>query len=268
MLSMLLQVWVRGRRKNVRARSPRRAREWSAKIRSNPCGNAVSFCRICFVTLNLLRISRAEFLGLVTDLVFGTLETLTVPINTCGCRRKNTTEDAQHASTCLLRRRVRYFIPFVGVHRRSGEQVCGTSSSAILHWERANKVFGKRSARLLERFYIAILYVLVATARLPPHQWGTTWCRQAHGDADRRRRLVYLVIPVSLETYGFLFLTMFFIPIIIWLGLILLLQYFILNHLINMFTYDRFLYVIFVMIMIYLRINLKLKLLFIPSLVG
>jgi hypothetical protein len=50
----------------------------------------------------------------------------------------------------------------------------------------------------------------------------------------------------------------------IWLGLILLLQYFILNHLISMFTYIRFLYAIFVIVMIYLRINLKLKLLFIP----
>jgi hypothetical protein len=48
----------------------------------------------------------------------------------------------------------------------------------------------------------------------------------------------------------------------IWLGLILLLQYFILNHLFSMFTYARFLYAIFVMVMIYLWINLKLKLLF------
>jgi hypothetical protein len=53
----------------------------------------------------------------------------------------------------------------------------------------------------------------------------------------------------------------------IWLGLILLLQYFILNHLISIFTYVRFPYAIFVMVMIYLRINLKWKLLFIPSLI-
>jgi hypothetical protein len=39
-------------------------------------------------------------------------------------------------------------------------RIFGTSSSAILHREMANKVFGKRSARLLERFHIAILYVL------------------------------------------------------------------------------------------------------------
>jgi hypothetical protein len=82
------------------------------------------------------------------------------------------TYNAQYASTRLLRRRVRYFIPFVGVHRRSGEQVSGTSSSAILHRERANKVFGKRSARLLERFHITVLYVLVTTARLLPRQWA------------------------------------------------------------------------------------------------
>jgi hypothetical protein len=145
------------------------------------------------------------------------------------------------------------------VHRRSGEQVSETSCSAILHRERANKVFGKRSARLLECFHIA---VLVATARLPPRQWGATRRRQARGGADRRRCLLYPVIPVSLETYGFLSLTVSFIPSMIWLGLILLLQYYILNHLMSIFRYVRFLYAIFVMVMIYLQISLKLKLLF------
>jgi hypothetical protein len=173
--------------------------------------------------------------------------------------------NAPHTSACLLCRRVRYFILLVGVHRRSGEQVSGTSSSAILHRVRANKVFGKRSAQLLECFHIAVLYVLIATARLPFHQWGATRRRQARGGADRRRHLLYPVIPVSLKMYGFLSLTTSFIPSMIWLGLILLLQYFILNHLISMFTYVRFLYALFVLIMFYLRINLKLKLLFIPS---
>jgi hypothetical protein len=93
------------------------------------------------------------------------------------------------------------------MYRQSGEQVCGTSSSAILHRKRANKIFGKRSARLLERFHIAILYVLVATARLPPRQRGATRRHQARGGADRRRRLLYPVIPVRKETYGFLSLT-------------------------------------------------------------
>jgi hypothetical protein len=60
-------------------------------------------------------------------------------------------------------------------------------------------------------------------ARLPPRQWGTTRRRQARGGADRRRHLLYPVIPVSLETYGFLVLTMSFIPSMIWLGLMLLL---------------------------------------------
>jgi hypothetical protein len=151
------------------------------------------------------------------------------------------------------------------VHRRSGEQVSGTSSSAILHREKANKVFGKRSARLLERFHIAVLYVLVATARLPPRQWGVTRRRQAREGADCRRRLLYPIILVRQETYGFLSLTMFFIPSMVWLELILLLKYYILNHLMSMFRYVRFLYVIFFMVMIYLQINLKLKLLFFPS---
>jgi hypothetical protein len=141
-------------------------------------------------------------LGLITDLVFGMPKILAVPSYKYARvpARKIHTEDAQHASTCLLRCRIRYFIPFVGVHRRSGEQVSGTSCSAILHRERANKVFGKRSARLLERFHIVILYVLVNTARLPPRQCGAIRRRQACGGADRRRRLLYPVIPVSLKT--------------------------------------------------------------------
>jgi hypothetical protein len=148
------------------------------------------------------------------------------------------------------------------VHRRSGEQVSGTSSSAILHWERANKVFGKCSARLLERFHIAVLYVLVTTARLPPRQWGTTQRRQARGGADRHYRHLCLVIPVRQETYGFLSLTMPFVPSMIWLELILLLQYFILNYIMSMFILNY----IMVMVIIYLLINLKLKLLFFPTL--
>jgi hypothetical protein len=164
-----------------------------------------------------------------------------------------------------LRRSVRYFIPFVGMHRRSGEQVSGTSSSAILHRERANKVFGKRSARLLERFHITVLYILVATARLPPRQWGVTRCRQLRGGADHCRHHLCLVIPVTQNTYGFLSLTMLFIPSMIWLGLILLLQYFILNYVMSMFRSIHFLYAIFIMVMIYLRINLKLKLLLFPT---
>jgi hypothetical protein len=128
-----------------------------------------------------------------------------------------------------------------------------------------NKVFGKHSARLLERFHIAVLYVFVATTRLPPRQWGAAQRCQTCGGADRRRRLLYPVIPISLQTYGFLSLTISFIPSMIWLNLILLLQYFILNHLFSMFTYVHFLYAIFIMVMIYIRINLKLNLLFIPS---
>jgi hypothetical protein len=104
--------------------------------------------QICFATSNLLQISRAEFWKLITALIFGTPKTLAVPSYKYAQvpEKKQNTEDAQHASASLLHRRVRYFVRFVGVHRRSGEQVSGTSFSAILHRERANKVFGKRSA--------------------------------------------------------------------------------------------------------------------------
>jgi hypothetical protein len=88
--------------------------------------------------------------------------------------KKTYIEDAQHASTCLLRRHVRYFIPFVGVHRRSGEQVFGTSFSAILHWERANKVFGSALCDCSNAFTSPystfssprLIFLLVSGARL------------------------------------------------------------------------------------------------------
>jgi hypothetical protein len=56
-----------------------------------------------------------------------------------------------------------------------------------------------------------------------------------------------------------------FVPSMIRLELILLLQRYILDHFMSMFTYVRFPYVIFIVVMIYLWINLKLKLLFFPS---
>jgi hypothetical protein len=86
---MLLQVWVRGRRKNTRSlASPGRARGF--------------FLQICFAT-------STEFWELVTDLAFGTPKTLAVPpykyARVPPHRKKSNTQDAQHASTCLLRRR-------------------------------------------------------------------------------------------------------------------------------------------------------------------
>ena len=42
-----------------------------------------------------------------------------------------------------------YSIPCAGVHRRTGQQVSGTARPCDPVRERANKVFGKRSARLL-----------------------------------------------------------------------------------------------------------------------
>jgi hypothetical protein len=74
-----------------------------------------------------------------------------------------------------------------------------------------------------------------------------------------------VVVPVRQVTYGFLSLTIPFIPSMIWLELILLLQYSILNYIMSMFRSIRFLYTIFIMVMIYFQIILKLKFLFIPT---
>ena len=56
-----------------------------------------------------------------------------------------------------------YSIPCAGVHRRTGQQVSGTTRLCDPVRERANKVFGKRSARLL---------TFVITARLPGRSAG------------------------------------------------------------------------------------------------
>ena len=52
-----------------------------------------------------------------------------------------------HLSACAAT--VVYSIPSAGVHRRTGEQVSGTTRLCDPVRERANKVFGKRFARLL-----------------------------------------------------------------------------------------------------------------------
>ena len=61
-----------------------------------------------------------------------------------------------------------YSIPSAGVHRRTGEQVSGTTRLCDPVRERANKVFGKRSARLLA-FFI--------TGRLPSKSGGAAYRR-------------------------------------------------------------------------------------------
>jgi hypothetical protein len=180
-----------------RAKGAQRARERSRNRLKADCSLAASSCHFESVT----DFTRGIF-GTRNRLGFWDAKNPRVPAQNWD-EKTEKTYNAQHASTCLLCRRVRYFIPFVSAHRRSGEQVSETSSSAILHRERANKVFGKRSARLLKRFHIAVLYVLVTTARLPPRQWGATRHCQARGGADRRRRLLCVVIPVGLETTVF-----------------------------------------------------------------
>jgi hypothetical protein len=81
---MLLQVWVRGRRKNTRARSlaspgfGRRARARDVRVNgppksgSNPCGRVASFCRSSKEPIGSL-----SGLGQKTRLLFGFGRTVT-----------------------------------------------------------------------------------------------------------------------------------------------------------------------------------------------
>jgi hypothetical protein len=89
MLSILLQVWVRGRRKNTRARSPRfagpgfgrraRARDVNGLPKSGPIltGTRLPFADLFCHFESVTDLTRG-ILGFVTDLVFGTPKTLAV----------------------------------------------------------------------------------------------------------------------------------------------------------------------------------------------
>jgi hypothetical protein len=188
-----------------------RAREWSAKIRSNPCGHAASFCRF-ILPLRIFYGFHTRNFGTRNQLGFWTPKTLTIlSYKYTRVLKKYNREDAHHASICLLRRRVRFFIPFVGVHRRSGEQVSGTSSSVILHRERAIRILGSAlrdcsnasTSPSSTSSSPRLVFLVVSGARL-----GVV----KRGGADRRRHLLYPVIPIRQDTYGFLSLTISFIP--------------------------------------------------------
>jgi hypothetical protein len=65
------------------------------------------------------------------------------------------------------------------------------SSSVILHWERANKVFGKRSSRLLAHFF-----KLFITARLPLRQTRPEG-RRVQRELRQADHHLYLIVIVK-----------------------------------------------------------------------
>jgi hypothetical protein len=81
----------------------------------------------------------------------------------------------------LLRRRG-YFIPFVDVHLQSGEQVFETVVLNVLHRERVNKVFGKRSSRLLARFvkFFTTAHLPFRQSRAEGHRLQRKLCHADH----------------------------------------------------------------------------------------
>ena len=100
------------------------------------------------------------------------------------------------------------------MHRRTGEQVSGTARSLILHRERANKVFGKRQARLL---------IFFATTR-PLSKSGAAAYRRLHRWLLRSiRRTIFVssvpfVFPAAPAQYVFCdqicFIVMFMIYVL------------------------------------------------------
>jgi hypothetical protein len=92
------------------------------------------------------------------------------PINTCSRHRSSNTNS--HKNTNATRFRCFYCCITEATSSRSSTCICDReskspepSSSAIMHRERANKVFGKRSSRLLARFI-----KFFTMARLPLHR--------------------------------------------------------------------------------------------------
>jgi hypothetical protein len=98
----------------------------------------------------------------------------------CCCAAEAT---SSHSSTCICDRESRSPKP---------------SSSAILHRERANKIFGKRFSRLLARFI-----KFFTTARLPLHRSRAEGCHLQCElrQADRRLHLV-VIVKEQQVTYG------------------------------------------------------------------
>jgi hypothetical protein len=122
------------------------------------------------------------------------------PINTCGRHRSSNTRTTRvtnasrshrfcccsteatlsRLSTCIYDQESRPLEP---------------SSSVILHWERANKVFGKRPSRLLARFV-----KFFTTARLPLHRSRTNGVTP--GFKAKTRCSSYVCPGSSCHTYG------------------------------------------------------------------
>jgi hypothetical protein len=119
----------------------------------------------------------------------------------CCCATKAT---SSHSSTCIYDRESRSLKP---------------SSSAILHRERANKVFEKQSSRLLARFV-----KFFTTARLPLHRTRAEGhCLQCKLHQVERRLQLIVVIKELSVTYGFSAQIMSYIlNMLICIGMILL----------------------------------------------
>jgi hypothetical protein len=93
------------------------------------------------------------------------------------------------------------------------------SSSVILHWERANKVFGKRSSRLLARFI-----KFFTMAHLPLHRSRIEGHRLQHElrQVDRYLHPV-IIVKESQVTYGSCYQIMSYIfNMLTYVGMILL----------------------------------------------
>lgn len=121
--------------------------------------------------------------------------------------------------------------------------------SEILHQERENKVFGKCSTQLLNRFLV--IFNFVTMAHLPPRRACVSHHWQQRVDAKHRCRLLY-PITTKEQMYNHLPSIMSFIVFnLIYLDMVLLLQVLILIGMIHMSGSIRFLYTLGVMVMLY-----------------
>ena len=131
------------------------------------------------------------------------------------------------------------------MHRRSGEQVSGTSVLEILHRERMNKVFGKRLARLLQVLHHGSSFVQVRYRGEP----SSATSADALIQQDCLRPVISVRLPKSQGSVRNLFFIQF---LIIFSELIILLC--LATSMIELFMLDL------VMFMIYLFRNLIMQL--------
>jgi hypothetical protein len=157
-------------------------------------------------------------------------------------------------ASCLLCRHVRYFILIIATHRQIGQQVSGPVILSNPTSGAVNKVFGKQSMQLLDRFLV--VFNCVATTRLSPRHVDVSRHCQERDGVEHQHCLLY-PIATKEQTYNHLSHHVFHVVFLICLDIVLLVHVLILIDMMRMFRSIHFLYTFVVMVLLYFWIKLK-----------